>query len=98
MFEKEVAAYAGVKLCPSRQLIVGDLPFAIHLALKALGIREGDLVFCSSLTFAGSVNPVLYERAIPVFIDSDSSSWNMSREALWEEPIKFIRLPGYNCC
>ncbi len=80
MFEKEVAAYVGVRHAAA----LSSGTAAIHLALKALGIREGDLVFCSSLTFAGSVNPVLYERAIPVFIDSDSSSWNMSREALWK--------------
>ena len=78
LFEKELADYVGV----SHAAALSSGTAAIHLALKSLGIREGDLVFCSSLTFAGSVNPVLYEKAIPVFIDSDSSSWNMSREAL----------------
>ncbi len=78
LFEKELADYVGV----SHAAALSSGTAAIHLALKSLGIREGDLVFCSSLTFAGSVNPILYEKAIPVFIDSDSSSWNMSREAL----------------
>lgn len=78
LFEKELAGYVGV----SHAAALSSGTAAIHLALKSLGISEGDLVFCSSLTFAGSVNPVLYEKAVPVFIDSDSLSWNMSREAL----------------
>jgi dTDP-4-amino-4,6-dideoxygalactose transaminase len=51
---------------------------AIHLALKALGVQEGDIVLCQSLTFAASANPILYEKAIPVFVDSESDTWNMS--------------------
>lgn len=54
---------------------------AIHLALKALNVSEGDYVICSSFTFAASCNPILYEKAIPIFVDSDES-WNMSPEAL----------------
>ncbi|ABG58486.1 DegT/DnrJ/EryC1/StrS family aminotransferase [Cytophaga hutchinsonii] len=50
---------------------------AIHLALLALHIQEGDLVFCPTFTFAASIFPVLYQRATPVFIDSESHSWNM---------------------
>ncbi|TDQ38669.1 DegT/DnrJ/EryC1/StrS family aminotransferase [Aureibacillus halotolerans] len=55
---------------------------AIHLALKLVNVRPGDLVFCSSLTFVASANPVLYEKAIPVFIDSEPDTWNMSPVAL----------------
>lgn len=55
---------------------------AIHMALKAVGIKPNDIVFCSSLTFSATVNPVLYEQAIPVFIDSDYDTWNMSPKAL----------------
>jgi pyridoxal phosphate-dependent aminotransferase EpsN len=55
---------------------------AIHLALRLLGIKEGDIVFCSSLTFVATANPILYEKAIPVFIDSDYETWNMSYRAL----------------
>ena len=55
---------------------------ALHLILLALGIKEGDRVFCSDLTFVGSVNPILYVGAEPVFIDSDPDSWNMSPQAL----------------
>ena len=55
---------------------------AIHLALKLIGVRRGDVVFCSSFTFAASANPIRYEGAAPVFIDSEESTWNMSPEAL----------------
>lgn len=54
---------------------------AIHMALKSIGIKQGDPVFCQSLTFSASANPITYEKAVPVFIDSDES-WNMSLTAL----------------
>ncbi len=50
---------------------------AIHLGLRLLGVGTGDEVFCSTLTFAASANPIRYLAAQPVFIDSDSSTWNM---------------------
>ena len=50
---------------------------AIHLALRVFGVKAGDEVACSTLTFAGSCNPILYEHATPVFIDSDFVSWNI---------------------
>lgn len=55
---------------------------AIHLALKAAGVEEGDIVFCPTLTFSATANPIIYQKAIPVFIDSDYVTWNMSPEAL----------------
>lgn len=55
---------------------------AIHLALKVLGVRPGDEVACSDLTFAGSCNPILYEGAVPVFIDADYTSWNLDPNLL----------------
>lgn len=55
---------------------------ALHLSLKLAGVKEGDYVFCSSLTFAASANPIVYEKAIPVFIDSEPNSYNMSPTAL----------------
>lgn len=55
---------------------------ALHLAIKLAGVKEGDYVFCSSLTFSASANPILYEKAIPVFIDSEPGSYNMSPIAL----------------
>ncbi|MDD6207628.1 MAG: aminotransferase class I/II-fold pyridoxal phosphate-dependent enzyme [Clostridiales bacterium] len=57
---------------------------AIHLALKLAGVQEGDKVFCSSLTFAASANPICYEKAVPVFIESERDSWNMSPDSLRE--------------
>jgi dTDP-4-amino-4,6-dideoxygalactose transaminase len=50
---------------------------ALHLALKLVGVQRGDEVFCSSLTFSASANPIVYEGAKPVFIDSERQSWNM---------------------
>ena len=55
---------------------------ALHLAMKLAGVKPGDMVFCSDLTFAATVNPVLYEKAEPVFIDSEYETWNMDPAAL----------------
>lgn len=54
----------------------------IHLALQLLGVTRGDEVLCQSFTFVASVNPVLYQGATPVFIDSEEETWNMSPELL----------------
>jgi len=77
-FEKEVCAYTGAKYAAA--LSAGTA--AIHLAVKLLGIGEGDVVFCSALTFSASCNPVCYEKGTPVFIDSEPDTWNMSPVAL----------------
>ncbi len=77
-FEKELASYVGAK--DAAALSSGSA--AIHLALKAAGVKEGDKVFCQDLTFSATANPILYEKAVPVFIDSDKETWNMSPEAL----------------
>lgn len=77
-FEKEISEYAGVKSA----LAVCSGTAAIHLALIALEIGAGDTVFCSSLTFAASANPIVYQNAKPVFIDSELESYNMSPVAL----------------
>jgi len=63
---------------------------AIHLALKAVGVGPGDIVFCQSLTFSASANPILYEGAKPVFIDSEPGSWNMDPALLEEAFEKYI--------
>jgi len=55
---------------------------AIHMALKAAGIGQGDVVFCQDLTFSATVNPIIYQSAIPVFIDSNLETWNMDPNAL----------------
>lgn len=77
-FEREVAAYAGV----GHAAALSSGTAAIHLGLLLLGVKPGDTVFCSSLTFVGSSNPILYCGARPVFIDSEPESWNMSPAAL----------------
>lgn len=77
-FEKELAAYVGAK--DAAALSSGSA--ALHLALKAAGVKAGDIVFCQDLTFSATANPIAYEKAIPVFIDSDYETWNMSPEAL----------------
>lgn len=63
-------------------LAVNSGTSALHLALRFLGIGQGDIVFCSTFTFVASANPILYEGALPVFIDSELESWNMSPTAL----------------
>ncbi len=55
---------------------------ALHLAVKLAGVKDGDHVFCTDMTFAATVNPVMYERAIPVFIDTEYETWNMDPVAL----------------
>lgn len=77
-FEKELADYVGI--AHASALSAGTA--AIHLALRVLGIGEGDVVFVPSLTFSATCNPVIYEKATPVFIDSETDTWNMDPEAL----------------
>ncbi len=77
-FERELAAYAGIK----GAVALSSGTAAIHLALRFLGVGAGDVVFCSSLTFIASANPVLYQGAELTFIDSEPESWNMSPLAL----------------
>lgn len=77
-FEKEMAEYTGAGYASA--LSAGTA--AIHLALKVLGVGQGDIVFTSSLTFAATCNPITYEKAIPVFIDSEKDTWNLDPKAL----------------
>ena len=67
---------------------------ALHLAYKLAGVKEGDRVFCSDLTFGATVNPISYEKGEPVFIDSEYESWNMSPAALRKA---FIKYPDTKC-
>lgn len=55
---------------------------ALHMAVKLAGVKPGDRVFCSDLTFDATVNPVVYEGGVPIFIDTEYETWNMSPEAL----------------
>ncbi len=87
-FERELADYVGA----AGALALSSGTAAIHLALRLVGVSPGDVVFCSSLTFIASANPILYQGARPVFIDSEPESWNMSPTALegafWEAEKK----------
>jgi dTDP-4-amino-4,6-dideoxygalactose transaminase len=77
-FEKELAAYVGV----GHAAALSSGTAALHVALRLLDVGPGDEVFCSSLTFVASANPILYQHATPVFIDADPGTWNMSVPAL----------------
>ncbi len=77
-FEKELAEYVGIPHAAA--LSAGTA--AIHLALRILGIGQGDVVFVPSLTFSATCNPIVYEKATPVFIDSEKDTWNMDPKAL----------------
>lgn len=76
--EKECATKIGVKY--SVGLSCGTS--ALHLAMKLAGIKPGDCVFCSDMTFSATVNPVVYEGGVPIFIDSEYDTWNMDPRAL----------------
>lgn len=77
-FEKEFAEYVGSK----GAVALSSGTAGIHLGLRLLGVGNNDRVFCSTLTFVASANPIIYQGAIPVFIDSEPDSWNMSPNAL----------------
>ena len=81
LFEKEFSEYVGINY----SVAVSSGTGAMHLALRELNVGPGDEVFASTLTFMGSVSPIIYEGAAPVFIDSDSKSWNMDPDLLEEE-------------
>ncbi|WP_228439999.1 DegT/DnrJ/EryC1/StrS family aminotransferase [Chryseobacterium phocaeense] len=66
---------------------------AIHLALRMLNVEKGDFVICQSFTFVATANPVLYLNAVPVFVDSESQTWNMCPEAL-EDAVKYCIQQG----
>ena len=87
-FEKELANKVGVKAATA----LSSGTAAIHMALKAAGVTSGDIVFCQSLTFSATANPIIYQNAIPVFIDSDEKTWNMSPVALEKALMKYEEL------
>ena len=84
-FENAVKAYTG---SPNAVALTAGTA-ALHLSMILAGIGKGDLVFCQSLTFSASVNPVAYLGAKPVFIDSEKETWNMDPEALRKAFEKF---------
>lgn len=89
-FENEMAAYVGVKSAAA--LVSGTS--ALHLAIKLAGVKQGDIVFCSDMTFSATVNPVSYEGGIQVFIDSEYETWNLDPLALEKA---FQKYPQCKC-
>jgi pyridoxal phosphate-dependent aminotransferase EpsN len=88
-FEKEIAEYVGA----NEAVAVSSGTAAIHLALSLLDVKKGEKVFCSSLTFVASANPIIYQGAEPIFIDSEPDTWNMSPQAL-EKAFKEATVEG----
>ncbi|WP_296115194.1 DegT/DnrJ/EryC1/StrS aminotransferase family protein [uncultured Anaerococcus sp.] len=76
--EEEVAKIAGCDYAVG----LASGTSTLHLAIKLAGVKRGERVFCSSMTFSASANPICYEGAIPVFIDSEYETWNMDPKAL----------------
>ncbi len=83
-FEQELAAYCGVEHCA----VLSSGTAAIHLALIILGVKQGEEVLCSTFTFSGSCNPIVYVGASPVFIDSENETWNMDPDLLEEAIVE----------
>lgn len=88
--EKEISEYVG---CKSAAALVSGTS-ALHLAVKLAGVKPGDRVFCSDLTFAATVNPVSYEGGEQVFIDAERDTWNMNPVALERA---FLKYPDTKC-
>lgn len=82
-FEKSLANYCGAK----HAAVLSSGTAAIHLALIIIGIKPGDEVIASTFTFSATINPIIYQGATPIFIDSEPKTWNMDPELL-EKAIK----------
>ena len=83
--ENEIAAYVGCKAAAA--MTAGT--HALHMAVKLAGVSKGDIVLCSDMTFAATVNPVSYEGGVQVMIDSERDTWNMSPQALEKAMEKY---------
>jgi dTDP-4-amino-4,6-dideoxygalactose transaminase len=89
-FEEELAAYNNIGHCAA----LSSGTAAIHLALIILNVKQGDEVICSTFTFSGSCNPIVYQGAVPVFVDSEEETWNMDPELLKEAIEDRIKKTG----
>ncbi|NEU08798.1 aminotransferase class I/II-fold pyridoxal phosphate-dependent enzyme [Flavihumibacter sp. R14] len=78
-FEKDIATYLGNDVYVAA---LSSGTASLHLALIILGVKAGDEVLCQSLTFSASANPIMYQGATPIFVESEESTWNMSPEFL----------------
>lgn len=87
-FEKKLASHLNVEHVAA----LNSGTSAIHLALILLNVKKDDIVFCQSFTFSASANPILYLGALPVFIDSESDTWNMCPNALEEAILRYIKI------
>lgn len=89
-FERRLETY----LSASNVVALSAGTAALHLGLVELGVSAGDEVICQSFTFAASANPVKYQGAVPVFVDSEPNTWNMSPDALERAIIDRKRVTG----
>lgn len=87
-FEKDLQEYTGRK----QAAVVTSGTAAIHLGLILCGVKPGDEVICQSFTFAASANPIVYQGATPVFVDSESDTWNMDPDLLEEAIISRLQV------
>lgn len=87
MFEKEMADYVGI----NHAVALSSGTAALHMAVKLAGVGRGDIVLCSDLTFAATVNPVSYEGGTQVFVDSERETWNIDP---WALEAAFTRYPN----
>lgn len=83
--EKNICDYTGC----GNALALSSGTAALHLAVKMAGVEQGDIVLCTDMTFSATVNPVVYEKAVPVFIDSERETWNMDPRVLEKALIKY---------
>ena len=77
-FEKDIESYLGTNHCA----VLSSGTAAIHLALILSGVKANDFVICPSFTFSATANPILYQNATPVFVDSELDTWNMDPDLL----------------
>ncbi len=90
-FEQDLCTYVGV----GHAAALSSGTAALHLALILLGVGRDDVILCQSLTFAASANPIAYQGATPVFVDSELDTWNINPDAL-ETAIKSEKAKGKN--
>lgn len=94
-FENDLATWLGKKSArPLHVVALSSGTAAIHLGLVMLGVGPGDEVICQSFTFAASANPVVYQGATPVFVDSEPDTWNMDPELLRQAIDDRLRVTG----
>lgn len=88
LLEENLAKYSGVGSVAA----LSSGTSAIHLALILAGVQQGDIVLCQSFTFSASANPIAYQKAVPVFIDSEEATWNMCPIALEKAIVHYASI------